>query len=1185
MACLYNYLNCFPKKITSRLILLIMTLVQLASIEWVNAQIGVEPQEYIFKARQINTVSEAKTFTIQNLGDAPVNLTPSNIRIESEHAKSSGLSILSYNLWADSQNWPARLSHILKEIRELDPDLIALQEVIQRSTLVNQAKTMADSLGYHFYFSSRSSETSSTRFGNAILSRFPIIEANWRALNPLSDFRTAVHVKVEVEGNIVDFYNTHLHNAAVNRHIREEQINDLIDFIESTRSDGFLFLTGDFNANPHWPEMELVYKHFQDVYPIFHENHLDPEHGTLNYHLGHQKRRIDYVFFGKSKDHYLIPLQARVVLDKPSETGIWGSDHFGVFASFNILSDADAFKVHNIASEVTLEPSSSVEVAVSFAPFTIGDKKALLLIKDSTLPLRGTAFDATIRTFPWGEDFSGTDGEPPQGWMLDGRNWELSATDLAGGEPPEMVFSGGHGITQDSHLITPGINTQGLDSLLLHFRHSVFSKEDPSEFSLRLMVLSGEEEILVDEWSSPVNITQEQEKYMIFGSGQGNGDVIQYIKWSVMDDSQGLTGWHIDDIELIALPALAVIPNSHDFGMQRINTASSEKTFHLTNIGGGVLTIDPDDISLETNHDHVFSLINLTGKVSLQQGDTATIMVSFHPPEATTYQTSLNVRQRSVSLSGEGYDPRITQLPWLEDFSGVGLEDIPLGWTSNAVNWGSINAANAGGEAPEMVFNWQPESAGRFYLITPDIILPGKDSLTLSFKHRIRNFGLPGKYTLSVLAIVDDQETIIHEWVDPDFMPADEFAALVTAAEHGLGGDSFRLAWVFDGTTNNITQWDIDDILLDELPMHPIPEIKPSMLDFGRQTVNTISEPLGLVIRNRGGRLLTFSASEIRITGENASEFLLQNLPEIINLGPFETIRLLIAFSPASTGEKHANLKVLGIGAELTGVAAEAIPYFVYSDFTIADHNRQYTNVDGFREVPAFARNGSLIASDIQNEGSYGGAVLQLAYDLSLATGFTIYYMWAYPLIDLSEYTEIVLYIKGNEAVSGIKLQLLDTDGVRQTNGAGYTYFDISREWQKIAVPINELTRMDWAQNLPDMRRIQRLDLVFEQDKTQPEKEMVFVDLVAFNQQSTPIKQPAQQSVFHLFPNPTRDVVNIITEPGALIALLDLSGKTIMEVEARDKTNQINISGLKKGMYLIRIIDRQTVNIKKFFVY
>ena len=98
-----------------------------------------------------------------------------------------------------------RLTGQAELIRALDPDVIALQEVLQDSTrnLPNQAETLAQALGgYSVSFVSIDPEGKPRRYGNAILSRLPVIAEASKTLEPLTDFRTALRVRIEAGGSL-----------------------------------------------------------------------------------------------------------------------------------------------------------------------------------------------------------------------------------------------------------------------------------------------------------------------------------------------------------------------------------------------------------------------------------------------------------------------------------------------------------------------------------------------------------------------------------------------------------------------------------------------------------------------------------------------------------------------------------------------------------------------------------------------------------------------------------------------------------------------------------------------------------------------------------------------------------------------------------------------------------------------
>ncbi|WP_420456513.1 endonuclease/exonuclease/phosphatase family protein [Rubrivirga sp.] len=798
-----------------RLLLLVATILLSQTAA---AQVSVTPSPYQFPPQQVGTSSDVQEFVVRNLGTEPLVLDPSHVSIVAQDAPSTSLSVLTLNIWHDQSNWPARFARMLDEIRGMDPDIISLQEVIQRATLDNQAQQMADSLGYYYYFDSTSPENQAKRYGNAILSRYPIEETNFRALNPLNNYRMAVHVKLDVDGHTVDVYNTHLHSTKSGNDIRSEQIAHMLDFIDETNSDELIIVMGDFNANPDWPEMALMYDDFVDAYPLFHEDHLNTEHTTLNYHLGHEERRIDYIFYNEASSDRLNPSFAGVVMDEASEGGVYASDHFGVFATFEIVSDDANFALYNIDEVVELQGDQTASIGVTFAPQIVGTKEVLLRIADAEVVLTGEAYDAAVRSFPWAEDFSGlADGELPVGWSRNASNWSTSDSNHAGGEEaPELEFWGEPARDDTFYVRTPLLQTTGVDSLSLSFNHRVQNYGDPGIYDLRLVSVVGEDEYLVAEWVDPGDMPAETTTLHLTPD-HGVGADQMYLAWEFRGQSDNITRWAIDDVRLSELPKLDVSLDSHSFGRQVFGTLSDPQVFTLSNVGGGILSLRPEDVTITGPDAEEFVLHTLADSVALGHDESAEVSVVFTPQSVGEKIAELHIGDRVVSLSGEGFDPIITEFPWTENFSDVTGGNIPLGWTRDGENWGVLDASKAEGEAPEMVFWRQPEVTGRVYLTTPNIVTPAQNSFQLSFRHQVRrNYGDPKSYTLQVMAIADGTEHLIQEWVDPGAIGA-SLVTVTVGESHGVGAEDFQLAWVFDGVASHIWQWNIDDIRLEVL--------------------------------------------------------------------------------------------------------------------------------------------------------------------------------------------------------------------------------------------------------------------------------------------------------------------------------------------------------------------------------
>lgn len=255
-------------------------------------------------------------------------------------ADDASLSLVTFNLYHDKADWPKRLPLILAGLRDLHPDVIALQEVLQHEGLPNQAQTIAEALGYRWYFVSIDPPDQTRRYGNAILVRHPILLQQWRRLRPLDDSRSAGLVRIAVNGRPVNVYVTHLHYTPEGGALRAQQVRDLRDFIADTRGDAPVIVAGDFNAPASAPELAPLRDGFVDAYGALHPGaDADPRTSTtLNpQYFAATPARIDHVWLQRGA---FVPIEARIVLDRPDVTGNWPSDHYGMYARFRFDATA-----------------------------------------------------------------------------------------------------------------------------------------------------------------------------------------------------------------------------------------------------------------------------------------------------------------------------------------------------------------------------------------------------------------------------------------------------------------------------------------------------------------------------------------------------------------------------------------------------------------------------------------------------------------------------------------------------------------------------------------------------------------------------------------------------------------------------------------------------------------------------
>lgn len=263
------------------------------------------------------------------LGAAALPLTACITGAASERRS---LRVATFNIWHDSGDWPARLPLLVQALREADADVIALQEVLEntKTDLPNQAETIARLLGgYSVHFFAVEPADAPKRYGNAILSRLPMVAEAGKRLEPLNDYRTALRVRVLVRDRPIDMVVTHLAWQADAGAVRARQVADLMAWLP--QEDVPLVIMGDFNAPLADPGLAAL------TSPRF-ESALPPgaTSSTLNPAKGHDERVIDHIFVER---RWFTPIAAERIGDRPVG-GEYPSDHFGVAATLRFNQDA-----------------------------------------------------------------------------------------------------------------------------------------------------------------------------------------------------------------------------------------------------------------------------------------------------------------------------------------------------------------------------------------------------------------------------------------------------------------------------------------------------------------------------------------------------------------------------------------------------------------------------------------------------------------------------------------------------------------------------------------------------------------------------------------------------------------------------------------------------------------------------
>jgi endonuclease/exonuclease/phosphatase family metal-dependent hydrolase len=260
------------------------------------------------------------------------------------------LRVLTLNIWNRQGPWEERLRLIRRELEALSPDVVGLQEVLHHdSTPEDQAQEIARGLGYHVAYAPAWHIGGGLHFGNAILSRFPVVQAESFPLPVESEdqSRSLLYAALDAPCGRVPVFNTHLSWQLHFGFLRERQVVFIAERVRELApvDRGFPpIVMGDFNAVPDSDEIRylkgLTSRLGRSVY--FADCFAAAGDGSPGYtfarsnpyalQAGEPDRRLDYIFSrGPGRDRRGEPLTARVVCAQP-DGAVYPSDHFGVYA-------------------------------------------------------------------------------------------------------------------------------------------------------------------------------------------------------------------------------------------------------------------------------------------------------------------------------------------------------------------------------------------------------------------------------------------------------------------------------------------------------------------------------------------------------------------------------------------------------------------------------------------------------------------------------------------------------------------------------------------------------------------------------------------------------------------------------------------------------------------------------------
>ena len=238
------------------------------------------------------------------------------------------LRVATYNIHKsrglDRQVDPAR---IVKVLRELNADIIALQEVVcleGGGSELNQGQFFADKLSYH-YCLGEARRLHDASYGNALLSQTPIhamtnYDLTWRR----HERRACLRIDIELPpGHLLHVFNVHLGLTFTERRYQARKLIGA-EILGNTTLTGTRVLLGDFNDWMRGLPSRLLATHLESV--------------DICHHLGHRRTypgvlpliHLDHIYFDPT-------MQLEQLILHRSPTALIASDHVPLVAEFSLL--------------------------------------------------------------------------------------------------------------------------------------------------------------------------------------------------------------------------------------------------------------------------------------------------------------------------------------------------------------------------------------------------------------------------------------------------------------------------------------------------------------------------------------------------------------------------------------------------------------------------------------------------------------------------------------------------------------------------------------------------------------------------------------------------------------------------------------------------------------------------------
>ena len=621
---------------------------------------------------------------------------------------------------------------------------------------------------------------------------------------------------------------------------------------------------------------------------------------------------------------------------------------------------------------------------------------------------------------------------------------------------------------------------------------------------------------------------------------------------------------------------------------------NADKTITFAFMGG---VVNPTAPAATTNAASAVSTTGATLNGSVTANN-ATTTVTFEYGTTTSYGTSVNAspasvtgttatavtaaltglannttyyyRVKAVNSVGTTYgvqqsfttssNPTSLTLPVTENF---GSSTLPTGWATQNVGtgiterWSMSNTANAGGAAYELKCTYQNLSPATTRVITPAINTVGVSQVTLSFKHMFDDYAAGA--TLRIQTSTDKVNWTNETWSLASTSNTNVGPIIVnTTIANNLNSATTYIAFVVDGNLYQIDNWYIDNVSISAATASTVPTV----------TTSTVSG-------------ITASAATCggNVTVDGGSSVTARGICYSTSANP-TTANSTVA-SGTGTGSFTANLS--GLAANTTyyvrayATNANGTSYGAQQSFTTSTTTITYCTSKGnsvsdeWIDLVQFAginRTSGAEAGYKDNTALVGTVTPGSSVSIYLSAGFggTAYTEYWSVWIDFNQNGTFDTAEKVASGSSKLATTLTYTVAVPSTALLGNTRMRVSMKYNAAPTACEAFSYgevEDYTINVAAGSGAPAVDAPFA---TQLGNE--------------------DPSGFTVYPNPATTDVNIQLngiEGNVMMRIYDMRGGLVKAMPISGRDNQVDVSDLAKGVYVISV-DEEKEAIKKQFI-